>query len=71
MSGALYDKFVGFSEDMIDIGKKIDQSKAGYVEAMKKLSEGTGNLVRSTEKIKELGAKASKSINAGLLQRSE
>ncbi len=71
LSGALYDKFVGFSEDMIDIGKKIDQSKAGYVEAMKKLSEGNGNLVRSTEKIKELGAKASKSLNAGLLQRSE
>jgi DNA recombination protein RmuC len=71
LSGSLYDKFVGFTEDLVDIGKKIDQSKAGYVEAMKKLSEGNGNLIRTTEKIKELGAKASKSLNTGLLQRSE
>lgn len=71
LSGSLYDKFVGFTDDMIEIGKKIDQSKSGYVEAMKKLSEGNGNLIRTTEKIKELGAKASKSINTGLLQRAE
>ncbi|TSA51604.1 MAG: DNA recombination protein RmuC [Sphingobacteriales bacterium] len=71
LSGSLYDKFVGFTEDLVDIGKKIDQSKVGYVEAMKKLSEGNGNLIRTTEKIKELGAKASKSLNTGLLQRSE
>lgn len=71
LSGSLYDKFVGFTDDLVDIGKKIDQSKVGYVEAMKKLSEGNGNLIRTTEKIKELGAKASKSLNAGLLQRSE
>ncbi len=71
LSGALYDKFVGFTDDLIDIGKKIDQSKAGYSDAMKKLTDGNGNLVKTSEKIKELGAKASKSLNAGLLQRSE
>lgn len=71
LSGSLYDKFVGFTEDMIDIGKKIDQSKGSYVDAMKKLSEGSGNLVKTTEKIKDLGAKASKSLNQGLLQRAE
>ncbi|MEI7802185.1 MAG: DNA recombination protein RmuC [Bacteroidota bacterium] len=71
LSGALYDKFVGFTEDLFEIGKKIDQSKVGYVEAMKKLTDGNGNLVRTSEKIKELGAKASKSINTGLLQRAE
>ena len=71
LSGSLYDKFVGFTEDMIDIGKKIDQSKAGYIDAMKKLTDGNGNLIKTSEKIKELGAKASKSLNAGLLQRSE
>lgn len=71
LSGSLYDKFVGFTEDMLEVGKKIDSSKNSYVEAMKKLSEGSGNLIRTTEKIKVLGAKTAKSINQNLLQRSD
>lgn len=70
LSGALYDKFVGFTEDMVDVGKRIDSSKNSYVDAMKKLSEGNGNLIRTTEKIKELGAKTSKNMNQNLLQRA-
>ncbi len=70
-SGALYDKFVGFVEDLIDIGKKIDSSKDSYTNAMKKLYDGTGNLVRRAEKIKELGAKATKSLPQNLIERSE
>ncbi len=71
LSGSLYDKFVGFTEDMLEVGKKIDSSKNSYVDAMKKLSEGSGNLIRTTEKIKVLGAKTAKSINQNLLQRSD
>ena len=71
LSGSLYDKFVGFTEDLIDMGKKIDQSKSSYVDAMRKLTDGPGNLVTTSNKIKDLGAKASKSINTILLQRSE
>ncbi len=70
-SGALYDKFVGFAEDLVGIGKNIDSTKKSYVDAMKKLTEGSGNLVRRVEKIKTLGAKASKSIPQNLLDRSE
>lgn len=70
-AGDLYDKFVGFSEDMITLGRHLDSSKKFYEESMKKLSVGSGNLVRRVEDLKKLGAKASKSIDANLIQRSE
>ena len=69
-SGALYDKFVGFVDDLINIGKKIDETKNSYSEAMKKLYDGRGNIVRQIENIKSLGAKATKSLNQGLLDKS-
>ena len=70
-AGALYDKFVNFSEDLIKIGKSLDQTKVIYTEASKKLYEGNDNLVRKTERLKELGAKASKSIAQKLLDKAE
>lgn len=68
--GALYDKFVGFVDDLVNIGKRIDSTKDSYKEAMKKLYDGSGNLIRRTEKLKELGAKVSKSIPGNLLNRA-
>lgn len=65
--GALYDKFVGFITDMESIGKSIDASRKNYDSAMGKLYDGRGNLVRSAEKLKELGAKASKELPQKLL----
>ena len=70
-SGALYDKFVGFVDDLIDIGNRMDQAKNSYEGAMKKLSEGTGNLVNRAERIKKLGAKTSKSLPQKILDRSD
>lgn len=70
-AGDLYDKFVGFSEDMITLGRHLESSKKFYEESMKKLSVGSGNLVRRVEDLKKLGAKASKSIDNSLLKRSE
>ena len=70
-SGALYDKFVGFVEDLSDIGKRLDQSKDSYRKAMNKLHDGQGNIVKRIENIKELGAKASKSIPDNLLDSAE
>lgn len=69
-SGALYDKFVGFTEDLIQVGKAMDKAKSEYAGAMNKLSTGTGNLVKRAEKIKKLGAKASKSIDSKLIDRA-
>ena len=70
-AGALYDKFVGFSNDLVEVGKKMDGAKASYSEAMKKLSGGDGNLVRRVEMLKKLGAKTDKSIATQLVERSE
>lgn len=69
-SGALYEKFVGFTNDLIGVGKKLKDAKNSYDGAMNKLTDGKGNLVRSTEKLKELGARTSKSIADNLLDRS-
>ncbi len=69
--GALYDKFVGFVEDLTGIGNKIDATKDSYLNAMKKLHEGSGNLVSRAEKIKKLGAKVTKSLPQSLLDSSD
>ena len=70
-SGALYDKFEGLVKDLIEVGKKMDDSKFKYEEAMKKLSSGKGNLVRRVEKLKELGANTTKILPQKLLDVSE
>ena len=69
-SGNLYDKFVGFTADLIKIGRTMDTAKDTYQEAMNKLSSGKGNLVSRVENIKELGAKASKTIDSKLIERA-
>jgi len=57
LSGALYDKFIGFAEDMARIKANIDRTSMAYDDAMKKMKDGSGNIIRTAEKIKELGAK--------------
>lgn len=69
-AGALYDKFEGFVTDLINIGKKMDGAKTDYEKAMNKLVSGKGNLVRSAEKIKLMGAKAIKSLPENLILRA-
>ena len=63
LSGALYDKFAGFIEDMQKISRSIGQADQNFNNAMQKLSYGKGSLLSRLEKIKFLGAKTSKSIN--------
>ncbi|MCC5941086.1 MAG: DNA recombination protein RmuC [Balneolaceae bacterium] len=60
--GLLYDKFVGFVENLKDVGKRIRQTEQAYDSAMSQLSEGAGNLVGQAEKLRELGASASKKL---------
>lgn len=70
-AGALYDKFEGFVNDLIKIGKKMDDAKTEYQSAMNKLVEGKGNLISSVEKIKKMGAKAKKSLPETIKNRAE
>ncbi|WP_337866878.1 DNA recombination protein RmuC [Ignavibacterium sp.] len=69
-AGALYDKFVNFYNDLLDVGKKLDAAKTSYEEAMKKVHDGRGNLIAGVEKMKQLGAKAGKSIPPAALNRA-
>ncbi len=68
--GKMYDKLVLFIADMISIGKKMDGAKEDYVEAMKKLTDGSGNLIGKAQKMKELGAKAQKTLPQTLIERA-
>jgi len=61
-AGAMYDKFVGFSEDLLKISKQIDGIQSSFSSARNKLSDGKGNLVRQVEQLKELGAQTSKKM---------
>ena len=65
--GALYDKFVGFVEDLQQLGRQMNTTQETYGKAMNKLSEGQGNLVRRAEKIKALGARTSKALDQQLI----
>lgn len=69
LSGALYDKFAGFLDDMKKIGKSIDQANQIHNNAMQKLSFGKGNIMNRFEVIKNLGAKTSKSLPVELIEQ--
>lgn len=71
-SGALYDKFVEFINDLISVGKKIDDAKDSHHSAMNKLFESKkkgDTLIGRIEKIKELGAKATKDMPEEVVDR--
>jgi DNA recombination protein RmuC len=69
-SGLLYDKFVAFVEDLKEIGLRLDYAQAAWHGAMNKLSESRkygDTLIGRAQRIKELGAKASKALPGELL----
>ncbi|KAF2518479.1 DNA recombination protein RmuC [Flavobacterium salilacus subsp. salilacus] len=69
-AGALYDKFVGFTEDLIMVGKRMDEGKKAYEGAMGKLVGGRGNIITSIGKLKKMGAKAKKSLPENIVNRA-
>jgi len=69
-AGGLYDKFVSFTNDLIKVGNALKTTQTSYQEAMNKLVDGRGNLIKKTEDIRKLGAKTSKNIEQNLLERS-
>lgn len=69
--GKLYEKFVGFVEDMNRIGMAIDKAGKEYNSAMSKLSTGAGNLVKQTEELKKLGAKTTKALSKEILMEAD
>jgi len=67
----LYEKFVGFITDMDILGESLRKSDQHYNNAMKKLSEGRGSLVKQVEMLKKLGLRTTKSIPQKFLDRAD
>ena len=61
-AGHLYDKFAGFVDDVEKVGRALGQAGQAHDAAMGKLTRGSGNLVGQAEKLRALGAKATKSL---------
>lgn len=64
----LYDKFVGFVEDLELLGSRLNQAQKSYDAARGKLIDSRGNLIRQAEKLKELGVKPSKALSPALVE---
>ena len=64
----LYDKFVGFVQDLEMVGERLDQARKSYDAAHMKLSSGRGNLVRQAEMLKQLGVKPTKALDRELVE---
>lgn len=63
----LYDKLVGFAEDLEKVGRTLTQAKTAYDQAHSKLVGGQGNAIRQAEMLKVLGVKPTKSLPKGLV----
>jgi DNA recombination protein RmuC len=70
-SGKLYDKFVGFVEDLDKVDNQLKNTRTIFDKAYSKLSSGRGNLVGKAENLKKLGAKAKKSLPQDYLTLSQ
>ena len=68
--GELYDKLSGFVDDLIEVGTRMKKANESYEGAMKKLSEGRGNIISRAENLKIMGAKATKTIDPRIVDRS-
>ncbi len=72
-SGLLYDKFVSFVEDLRSIGSRLDMARNAYDEAMNKMVNSPkygDTLVGRAERIRELGARATKSLPADMVEEA-
>ncbi|MBI5540234.1 MAG: DNA recombination protein RmuC [Bacteroidia bacterium] len=69
--GDLYDKLVGFIEDLLGIKKKLDDAQRSLESSINKLHEGKGNILKRAEEMKSLGAKAKKSLPVDLLDLAD
>ena len=58
----MYDKIVGFLESFTQVGFELKQATSAYDTALTRLSEGSGNVIKRTENLKELGARVTKQI---------
>ena len=64
-------KLSEFLDDLQEVQDKFDAARRALASASGKLSGGRGNLLGQVEKLRELGAKASKALPAELVERAQ
>lgn len=62
MAGRMYDKFVGFVEEMERVGKGLNTAVDAYNGARKRLDTGRDCLLNRAQKVRELGVKSKKEL---------
>jgi DNA recombination protein RmuC len=70
-AGLMYDKFAGFVNNLQQVGERLRQAQQSYDDAFGQLSTGAGNLLRQTDMLRDLGARATRQIDAGLVEESK
>lgn len=70
-SGKLYQKMKSVLEDLLTIGKKLDDAKTAYESAVTRLSRGKANVISQLEKIKELGARTDAQLPPQIIDNAE
>lgn len=68
-AGRLYDQFKNLLDDLERVGKQLNTVQSTYNSSMTKLT-GKGNLLTRVERLKTLGAKASKQIDQKWLDKA-
>ncbi len=63
----LYEKFVGFTENFEEIGKKLNSTQKAYDDALGQLKTGRGNVISQAIQLKNLGLKSDKKVSDRLL----
>ncbi|MFM7015633.1 MAG: DNA recombination protein RmuC [Bacteroidota bacterium] len=59
----LFDKISAHIDDLVMVGKRLDDAQGSYESAMNKLNKGKGNIVSRIDNLKKLGLKTSKQLN--------
>ena len=62
----MFDKFVGFIDNLTDVGKHLTKANESYSDAFKQLNSGNDNLVSQATKLKALGLKNKKELPTGM-----
>ncbi len=60
---AMYDKLVGFVDEMQKIGLHLDKAQGAYEVSMNRLKSGRGNVIKRAENIVKLGLKPKKVLS--------
>jgi DNA recombination protein RmuC len=69
-AGLMYDKFAGFVNNLQQVGERLRQAQQSYDDAFGQLSTGAGNLLRQTNMLRDLGARATRQLDAALVEES-